>query len=217
MKPVNVAIAGVLLIVGYRAWVAMQPQDGEKPLSEGGWLSADNVLSDAAQAVDSWTGGMLKISAMSRVDKTLLDNANVQAMLQVIRTGEGTVGPQGYTTLYGGGQFESMADHPRLKVTRWGRTSTAAGAYQALMAVWDETAALMKLPDFGKVSQDLFALGRMAARGALHDVVSGNFSAAIAKLGKEWASLPGSPYGQGTLTMSQAKEVFQMSGGRAIA
>lgn len=213
----KLAVGAVLALVAWRVYVAMQPQDGERPLSEGGWLSADGVLSDAAQAVDSWTGGMLKISAMSRVDRSLLKNSNVQAMLQVIRTGEGTTGPQGYTTLYGGSQFESLADHPRVKVTRWGRTSTAAGAYQALAAVWDETAGLMKLPDFGKVSQDLFALGRMAARGALPDVVSGNFSAAIAKLGKEWASLPGSPYGQNVMTMAKAKDVYQMSGGRAIA
>lgn len=75
----------------------------------------------------------------------------------------------------------------------------------------------MRLPDFGRVSQDLAALGRIAARGALPDVLAGNFSAAIGKLNREWASLPGSPYGQGAITMDQARAAFAAAGGKAYA
>lgn len=213
----KLVLGAVLALVAWRVYVAMKPQDGEQPLTDTGWLNAEDVLNSTEETIDTWTGGILKISAMSRVDRSLLSKANVQAMLQVIRTGEGTIGPDGYTTIYGGGQFSSLADHPRKAVTKWGRTSTAAGAYQLLSKVWDETAGIMRLPDFGRVSQDLAALGRIAARGALPDVLAGNFSAAIGKLNREWASLPGSPYGQGAITMDQARAAFAAAGGKAYA
>ena len=130
-KAVIALVVGFVAWRAYSAWQSMQQgQDGG--LQSDGWLNADDVLNSAAETIDSWTGGMLKISAMSKVDRSLLSNANVQAMLQVIRTGEGTLGPDGYTTIYGGGQFSSLADHPRKAVSKWGRTSTAAGAYQTL-------------------------------------------------------------------------------------
>lgn len=218
MKPAQLAAVAVLGVVAWRVYVAMQPDTADTQdqgaLQDDGWLTkADDILSGAAQTVDEWTGGMLKISAMARVDRSLLNNANVQAMLQVIRSGEGTTGPDGFKTLYGGGQFSSLADHPRVAVTKWGRTSTAAGAFQLLSKVWDETRAIMQLPDFGIISQQLAALGRIAARGALPDVISGNFESAIRKLNKEWASLPESPYGQTAMTMDKARAIFTANGG----
>lgn len=217
-KPVLLAAVGIL---GYAAWVLMRQGEEEAAGTEGGegglWASADDILTGAgetaAQAVDSWTGGMLRLSAMANVSRADLENRNVQAMLRVIRTGEGTADPDGYRRLFGGGTFTSYADHPRQSVKKWGLTSTAAGAYQALTKSWDETARIMGLGDFSPVNQDMFALGRIAARGALGDVKAGNFDAAISKLNKEWASLPGSPYGQKTLSWETARAVFASNGG----
>ncbi len=183
--------------------------------------SAEDLLTGAGQTaagfVDNITGGAMKISAMSRVNPADLGNRNVQAMLRLIRVGEGTAGDKGYQTLFGGGLFESYADHPRQRITRkmGGRniTSTAAGAYQFLASTWDETARIMGLPSFSPANQDLAAIGRFAARGALEDVKAGRFERAVKKLAGEWASLPGSPYGQPVITWERARAVYAQWGG----
>lgn len=177
--------------------------------------TVSNIIEGTAQAVDSVT--TFKISRMASVDKTLVNNPQVRAILALIRKGEGTADAGGYSRLFGGGTFASYADHPRQSVKRWGLTSTAAGAYQMLSKVWDETAQLMGLADFSPRNQDIAALGRIAARGALDDVLAGNLGAAIRKLNKEWASLPDSPYGQKTMAWADARATFAANGGRAIA
>ncbi len=94
------------------------------------------------------------------------------------------------------------ADHPRKPITRrlggHELTSTAAGAYQFLARTWDECAAACGLKDFSPASQDTAALFLIDRREALGDVLAGDWPAAIGKCNKEWASLPGSPYGQPT-------------------
>lgn len=150
---------------------------------------------------------------MRGVDASTLRDANVQAMLRVIRAGEGTADQGGYNRLFGGGSFAGYADHPRRVVKIGAYTSTAAGAYQFLASVWDETRAAMGLRDFSPASQDMGAVGRIAARGALADVQAGRFARAISKLNKEWASLPDSPYGQPTLSMERAASIYVAMGG----
>src|SRR5207302_11144329 len=66
-------------------------------------------------------------------------DANAAAFLQTIRVAEGTAGPDGYRTLFGGRLFTDFADHPRQAVQfvdQAGRKlwTSAAGAYQ-FMAV----------------------------------------------------------------------------------
>ena len=61
---------------------------------------------------------------------------------------------------------------------------------------WAGVQKKLGLEDFGPRSQDLGALELIRQRGALNDVLNGDFGAAISKLGKEWASLPSSTYPQ---------------------
>lgn len=142
-------------------------------------------------------------------DMSALQNPNVQAFLMLIRTGEGTANANGYRTLFGGRLFDGFADHPRITVTAGGYTSTAAGAYQFLSKTWDG----LGLPDFSPGMQDLGAVMLIKRRGALADVIAGRLGAAIAKCNKEWASLPGSPYGQPTMTATRAASLFAQWGG----
>lgn len=146
------------------------------------------------------------------VNSDTLNDPNVQAFLTLIRTGEGTLGPNGYRTIFGGQLFDSFADHPRVKVTAGSYTSTAAGAYQFLASTWDNMQAKYNLPDFSPASQDLACLGLIKGDGALSDVVAGRFKMAIDKCNKTWASLPGSPYGQPTLTYARAQDVLVQAG-----
>jgi muramidase (phage lysozyme) len=153
---------------------------------------------------------------MSRYSDALA-NPNVHGFLYMIRAGEGTSDEGGYRRMFGGGMFESVADHPRTPVTRpMGTTtitSTAAGAYQFLSKTWDECVRALALPDFSPASQDIAAVYLIERRKALDDVIAGRVETAIQKCNREWASLPGSPYGQPTRTTAQALAVYAQHGG----
>ena len=213
MRTAVIAASGLMI---YAAWYS---SNALAPSLDAATVSNDlsNALNPITDFLDYATGGILKLSNMRQVSEADLQNKNVQAMLRVIRTGEGTNDANGYRRIFGGQLFTSYADHPRVSVTKNGYTSTAAGAYQAIISTWDETAAIMGLKDFSPASQDLYAVGRIAARGALDDVKAGRFSVAIAKIAQEWASMPGSPYGQPVITLDKAKQVFASNGGAIYA
>lgn len=126
-----------------------------------------------------------------------------RALLDTIRYAEGTWkggSPEGYRVLYGGGLFNSLARHPEITVRRR-YTSAAAGAYQFLPATWREASRKLALGDFSAPNQDQAALYLVERRGALAAVDrSGLGEAVLARLSREWASLPashgGSHYGQ---------------------
>ena len=180
----------------------------------GGVVDGLNEISGAlSEAWESVTGGLMGISSMKNVTAADVAHPNVQAFLRVIRRGEGTAGPDGYRTLFGGGLFNGYADHPRQKISKSGYTSTAAGAYQFLSSTWDETKRVMGLSDFSPASQDRAAVGRFVYRGALADVKAGRFEQAIRKVAREWASMPGSPYGQPVISMTTAKNTYTAAGG----
>jgi len=145
---------------------------------------------------------------------------NLYAFLAMLRHGEGTVGANGYRTMFGGGLLNSFDDHPRKKIRRRSGTrhitSTAAGAYQFLARTWDDCAGNLDLPDFSPASQDRAARFLIYRRGALNDVLAGRLEAAIEKCNKEWASLPGSPYGQPTVSLARCKQLFAEYGGYSI-
>lgn len=204
-------LAGLLLI--YAAWEYYNLPAEEDQDTGAGLL--DSINEAAGAVADSFEGavGMFNLSKMRQVTAEHVRHPNMQAFLRVIRAGEGTADAAGYSRLYGGGAFSSFADHPRIKVKAGAWTSTAAGAYQFLARVWDETARLMGLGDFSPANQDLAAVGRIAARGALPDVLAGRFESAVRKCAWEWASLPGSPYGQPTISQERARTIYASAGG----
>lgn len=158
-----------------------------------------------------------------------LQHENVKAFLWMLRYGEGTSGPDGYRTLFGGelfkgpdgvyDTFDDFTDHPRKLVTRmFGKpkrpiSSTAAGAYQFLSRTWDGVAKQWGLLDFTPTNQDLGCVALIKGRKALEDVIAGRFDVAVMKCNKEWASLPGSPYGQPVVTIEEARDHYRKHGG----
>lgn len=154
---------------------------------------------------------------MSRAD--LLEIAregNVAAFLRVIRACEGTAADNGYAVTYAYQPIQSFQDHPRRKVTAGGYTSTAAGAYQIVERTWDEVREQHDLPDFSPESQDAAAIALLIRRKALDAIRAGALDAAVAACNREWASLPGSPYGQPTRDMAYVRKVFAAYGGREL-
>lgn len=206
MDKKTILIVGGGAILGLGAWAWYSQKTG------AGLADLPDTLTDAANAigdsVDSLTGGFMKVSAMRNVTGADVSNSNVQAFLRVIRKGEGTSDANGYRRMFGGQLFNSYADHPRITVNKSGYKSSAAGAYQFIISSWDETKNIMGLKDFTPASQDRAAVGRIMARGALDDVKAGRFETALKKCAKEWASLPGSPYGQPVISLDTAKSVY---------
>ena len=147
-------------------------------------------------------------------------NMNLYAFLWMLRHAEGTAGQNGYRTMFGGGLFNSFDDHPRKKIRRRSGTryitSSAAGAYQFLSKTWDDCRGTLDLPDFSPASQDQAARLLIHQRGAINDVLAGRLEAAVKKCNKVWASLPGSPYGQPTITMARCKQLFAEAGGYSL-
>ena len=151
------------------------------------------------------------------MEQTNAAQKNLKAFLTMIRYAEGTLSQDGYNKLYGGSNFIDMSKHPNIAITKWGITSTAAGAYQILFGTWQELQSKLKLPDFSPESQDRAAIDLIKRRKALEDVLAGRFAQAILKCRKEWASLPGAGYGQNEKKPTTLLAVYKMAGGNIAA
>ena len=152
-----------------------------------------------------------------------LKHPNVQAFLAVLRFTEH--GKQWvddkrvYRREFGGKLFPAAAlddDKPRSIIDR-GIRSSAKGAYQFLNGTWDECKAALSLDCFSPVNQDLAAVFLIGRRRALYILMDGDLEGAVKRCAKEWASLPGSPYGQPVKTMAEVRAVFTEYGGKERA
>lgn len=167
----------------------------------------DEANAAFSNALDSITGAGDDVNA----------DANVAAFLSMIAISEGTAGPNGYRTLFGGSLFNSFADHPRTPIRATLKsgalTSTAAGRYQFLERTWDEIATKLGLADFSPGNQDLAAIELIRQRGALGDVQTGRFETAVQKVRKVWASLPGAGYNQPENSLAVLRGAYINAGG----
>lgn len=112
--------------------------------------------------------------------------------------------------------FSSYADHPHIMIDAPGAApeSTAAGAYQILLRMWQAYKPILKLPDFGKRSQDLYALRQFSEEGAMAAFKEGNFELGISRISNIWASLPGANYpGQRMRRMGELRVRYLAYGG----
>ena len=139
---------------------------------------------------------------------------NLAAFLLMIHYAEDTYGENAYRTLYGGGLFHSYDQHPNAAITKWGITSTAAGAYQFLYTTWQALAKDIRLEDFAPASQDKAAIEIVRRKGALPDVLQGMIAEAIYKCRKVWASFPGAGYGQNEKNIESLLRFYVAAGGQ---
>jgi len=120
-----------------------------------------------------------------------LQNPNVQKMLDLLGHTEGTDKLYGYKTLVGGKKVDDLSSHPNIVgLTTKDGPSTAFGRYQITGTTNRGLEKQYGIVGMSPHAQDLKAVALMAQRGALKDVMKGDFSGAINKLGSEWASLP---------------------------
>lgn len=140
-----------------------------------------------------------------------------QKLLRTIRFAEGTAGPKGYQTMFGGGTFSDFRRHPNRVIRSGGYASAAAGAYQFLPGSWQSQAKALGLSDFSPSNQDLAALraarNRLMPIGGLSVLQKEGFTPRVANaLAPEWASIPTlsgtSYYGQPSKPLSRLQEVY---------
>ena len=143
----------------------------------------------------------------------ILNDPNARKMLDILAKAEGV--KHGYNTIFGNERFNDLSQHPNV-LKSFTQTdgvkngTTAAGRYQFLKRTWDGLAKQYGLNDFSPQNQDIGALALMAQKGALDNVLKGDFSGAVKKLGSTWASLPSSPYAQPRRSYSE----LGLSGGQ---
>lgn len=148
-------------------------------------------------------------------------DANVSAFLNTIKYAEGTYDqPDPYRVTYAYQHVISdLSDHPGntgewKTTTANGITSSAAGAYQILNRSWNDLRSRNSvLTDFSPAMQDRWAILKIRDRRALDQVIAGQFDDAIKLLNQEWASFPGSPYGQPKRSIEDLRSFYTSQGG----
>ncbi len=211
--------AAALAALAFMAWISERGQASAVYVADDMPDQEPGVVESAIGTVQSYVGDAVDSVAGGPSDDEA--QANVTAFLDMLSYSEGTT-TNGYNTLFGGGTFDSFADHPRRVFSftnQAGQTlkTTAAGRYQFLARTWDSLRSQLNLPDFSPASQDAAAIELIRQRGALADVKAGRVEAAIAKCAPNWASLPGAGYDQPERKLSQLVAAYQSAGGTATA
>lgn len=110
--------------------------------------------------------------------------------------------------------MDDYSDHPRKLVKiRKGLSSTAAGAYQILSRYWDHYKDTLDLPDFGPLSQDIYAIQQLREQRALELIKEGRIAEAIERCSNIWASFPGAGYGQHEQSMVRMLHAYKTARG----
>lgn len=155
---------------------------------------------------------------------------NLQAFLWMIRVAEGTAYPKGYQAQWPSREFDinnptksngqpnlafMFKDHPREVATANGIPSSAAGAYQFLASTWDDCKRTLDLKDFSPANQDKAAVFLLALNDSVELIKKGQFSEALYRNRKTWASLPGANYpGQGMKPYARLVQAYKSAGGK---
>ena len=166
---------------------------------------------------------------MARLSESRAGSRNALAFIDMLAWAEGTgtspaTAMDGYDVIVTGidGKpevFKDFTDHPFARgrkskvINSKGLTSNASGRYQQMLKDWPHYRALLKLPDFSPISQDLLALQHVRECRALPDVHAGRIETAIKKCRKIWASLPGAGYGQREHRLEDLIKQFRLAGG----
>lgn len=137
-------------------------------------------------------------------------NANVRAFLLVIRLGETNHSDNAYFMVNGGGAFAAPPwEHPYKGMRA--PPGKAAGAYQFIPSTWAGLVKDFGFEDFSPRNQDLGAIGLIAQRYALDDVIAGRIEQAVRKLNSTWVCLPGAPGSH--MTMETVFQTYARCGG----
>lgn len=162
---------------------------------------------------------------MPYIDINQSGDINLCAFLDMIAWSEGTAGSihrltnmDGYDVIVTGSSgpeiFSDFSTHPfsngrAPKHVTGSLYSSASGRYQFLRTHWVHYRDQLNLPDFGPLSQDLWAIQLIRERNALADIRQHRIREAISRCANIWASFPGAGYGQPEHKLDQLLIVFE--------
>ena len=159
-------------------WLGGQAEDLAHSVSAGLQRVRDAATAAAAAAVDALgqaLGGSIEFGYTGL-------NDNARAWLTATRYAEGTIGPKGYNTAFGGGYIADLSKHPDQVFKN---RSAAFGAYQFMPGTWKGSGGGAMDP----ASQDRMAIKLFKDRGI--DIFRDKFTPEnVAKAAPEWASFP---------------------------
>ena len=129
---------------------------------------------------------------LAKIDEAVSD-ANMRIFLDLLAEAEGV--KHGYNTMFGNTRFEDLSAHPAVlkefTQTDGKKNSTsAAGRYQFTNGTWKGLEKNLGISGMSPLNQDRGAVELIREKGALKDVLAGDFKAAAGKLGSTWVSLP---------------------------
>lgn len=170
---------------------------------------------------------------MAEISETKAGGRNMVAFLDMLAWSEGTstspaTKDRGYDVIVTGVDrkpetFSDYSVHPFSQgrksklITRKGLTSNASGRYQFMLKDYGHYRDLLKLPDFGPLSQDLWAIQLIRERRAIPLIQAGRIQEAIARVRNIWASLPGAGYGQPEHALEKLIAAYRNAGGVVAA
>jgi muramidase (phage lysozyme) len=175
-----------------------------------GFVSADFVIKADSSPTPTPSGGTCDpsraVGAVNRYQKGLHD---------AIAFAEGTKGrsKDGYNVGFAYKIFSSCARHPDVNTCSGRYCSTASGRYQFLTTTWRGTVRAIGATTFEPENQEkgaayLIRNVRQATVPSNRALNATEFSTVMSKLAREWASLPGSPYGQPTKSLSTMRREY---------
>nr|KAJ9622912.1 hypothetical protein H2204_011392 [Knufia peltigerae] len=173
--------------------------------------------------------GVARRTEMTQITPLQAGGVNVVAFLEMLAWSEGTcTSPatknRGYDVIVTGADrvpevFTDYSVHPfsrgrkSKRINSKGLTSNASGRYQFMLKDYAHYRALLKLSDFGPLSQDLWAIQLIRECRALPLIQAGKVEEAIGRVRNIWASLPGAGYGQPEHKLSDLLAVYRKAGG----
>lgn len=169
---------------------------------------------------------------MAEISLSSAGGANPVAFLDMLAWSEGTstspaTKDRGYDVIVTGADrvpevFTDYSVHPFSRgrkskaINGKGLTSNASGRYQFMLKDYAHYRALLKLPDFGPLSQDRWAIQLIRERRALPLIQAGKITQAIAAVRNIWASLPGAGYGQPEHALDKLLMAYRNAGGNIV-
>lgn len=165
---------------------------------------------------------------MTTISAAQAGGLNVTAFMDMIAVSEGTsTSPittcDGYDIIVSGvngrNRFDDFTAHPfangrpSIVVNSKGLTSNASGRYQFMLKDWADYKAQLSLPDFGRMSQDLWCIELIKECRAIPAILAGDLAAAVGLCNHIWASLAGSNIGQPTNSLDMLQAAFALNGG----
>lgn len=115
--------------------------------------------------------------------------------------------------------FTDFSTHPFAngrspkQINSRGLHSSASGRYQFMRVHWPHYRDQLKLPDFGPLSQDMWAIQLIKEQRAIPAIIEGDFDKAVTLIRNIWASLPGAGYGQPEHGLTKLAAAYRQYGG----